>query len=241
MKKYFFISDIHIGAGESSTERNKLKKLASFFDFIKNENSELFIVGDMFDFWFEYKYAIPSITYPTLFEISKLIEAGVEVHFLPGNHDSWTRNFFSDQMQFTVHRETLDVTLYSKKLFLFHGDGILKKDTGYRFLKKIFRNPVNICLYRWIHPDIGIPLAKFMSHTSRNHTAGKELHHQDEYLEYARKKFDQGYDAVILGHSHQPLYHDNDGKIFINLGDWLFHNSYGLLDEHGLSLNYWNS
>lgn len=241
MKKYFFISDLHIGAGADNIERDKLNRIKSFFDFIKPLDCELFIVGDLFDFWFEYKHVIPSISYSILFEISKLIEAGIQVHFLPGNHDSWIRDFFSKQMKIIVHEEKHTTKVNSKKLYLFHGDGILKKDVGYRLLKRIFRNPVNIFLYRWIHPDLGVPLAKHMSQTSRNHTSGKIYNFEEEYLEYAKKKFKLGFDYVILGHTHRPAYEKFNEHVLVNLGDWMVHNSYALLDENGLSLNFWNS
>ena len=241
MAKYYFISDIHTGAGTESDERKKLIKLKSFFNFIKQPGNELFIVGDLFDYWFEYKHAVPNKFYSVLFEISKLIESDVAVHFLRGNHDCWLQDFLKKQVKIDILPDLFTTEIHSKKTFIFHGDGILKSDSGYRLLKKIFRHPLNIFLFRCLHPDIGIPLTKRMSQTSRFYTSSKIFDYTNEYIDYAALKFSQGYDYVILGHSHEPLLKKIDGKVLINLGDWIKHFSYGMISNGTLSLNFWNS
>ncbi len=242
MGTYYFISDIHVGAAFDKQLGDRYKKLISFFDSIKEPGNELFIIGDLFDFWFEYKHAVPSYFYSILFQISKLIESGVKVHFQPGNHDCWNIDFLSRELGVEIHDEVYTPILNGKKFFLFHGDGILKKDKGYRLLKKVFRHPVNIFLYRWLHPDLGIPLAKFMSQSSREYTNNKFFDHSEEYFQYAKEKFDSGFDVVIIGHTHKPsIKHFND-KIFVNLGDWITHFSYAKCDENGdIKLLFWNS
>ena len=241
MAKSFFISDIHFGAGNELEEKEKLSHLKSFFEFIKQPGNELFIVGDLFDFWFEYKHAVPNKFYVLLFEISKLIEADVKVNFLRGNHDCWLLDFLSNQVKINILPDIFTTEIDSKKIFIFHGDGILKKDKGYRLLKKIFRHPLNIFLYRWLHPDLGIPLTKLMSRTSRKYTSTKFIDYSNEYIDYAAEKFNQGYDYVILGHSHNPLFKKIDNNVLINLGDWISHFSYGQMANGTLSLHYWNS
>ncbi len=240
MNKTFFISDIHLGAGNSIEDKEKLARLTSFFNFINQTGNQLYIVGDLFDFWFEYKHVVPNKYFKVLYHIHKLIENQVAVHFLPGNHDSWLNGFFAEQIQIMVHPEIFAFEAQSKKIFLFHGDGISKKDVGYRILKKVFRNPVNIFLYRLLHPDLGIPFAKLMSLGSRKHTAGRKLNDEEDYVNFAIDKFNQGFDYVIVGHSHQPFYKKIDNHIFLNLGDWIHHFSYGVLDGGDLALNYWN-
>jgi UDP-2,3-diacylglucosamine hydrolase len=240
MEKVFFISDIHIGAGTRTEELNKLDRLTSFFEYINHHGNQLFIVGDLFDFWFEYRNVVTKRYFPVLFQIHKLIKNGVIVHFLPGNHDSWTKKFFSDQIEMKMHPETMESEIQQKKLLIFHGDGIFKKDVGYRILKKIFRNPINIFLYRLLHPDIGIPFAKLMATGSRKHTAGKEFDDEPDYMNFATEKFKQGFDYVIVGHSHKPLLKKVDHHILLNLGDWIQHFSYGKLEQGILTLNYWN-
>lgn len=240
MYKTFFISDIHIGAGDHTEEQTKINKLTSFFDYINEPGNRLYIIGDLFDFWFEYKHAVPNQNYRVLFQISRLIENNVDVHFLPGNHDSWIKNFFHDQIGIKVHPDVFTTEIQSKKFYLFHGDGISKKDVGYRILKKIFRSRFNIFLYSLLHPNLGIPLARLMSSTSRKHTADLVLNDEDDYLEFAADKFKQGFDFVIVGHSHRPVLEEIDGHAFLNLGDWIKHFSYGMLENGKLSLQYWN-
>ena len=241
MEKAFFISDIHIGAGSRAEEQDKLCRLTSFLNFINQPGNHLYIVGDLFDFWFEYRHVVPNQYFQVLYHLHKLIENNIAVHFLPGNHDSWIRNFFSEQIQIRVHPEILRTDIHSKKILLFHGDGISKKDTGYRILKKIFRNPINIFLYRLLHPDLGIPLAKLMSAGSRQHTSSREFDDELDYLKFAKEQFNQGIDYVIVGHSHKPLYKKIDNHILLNLGDWIHHFSYGKLDRGNLTLQQWNS
>ncbi len=241
MEKYYFISDVHIGAGTEAEEENKLFRLKSFFDFIKKPGNELFVVGDLFDYWFEYNHAVPNKFYTIFFEISKLIESGVSVHFLRGNHDCWLKGFFQNQLKINVLPDNYTTEINTKKVFMFHGDGILKKDKGYRLLKKVFRNPLNIFLFRCLHPDIGIPLTKCMSQTSKHYTSAKVYSHKDEYVDYAKSKFSEGYDYVILGHSHEAIIEEIEGKVLISLGDWIKHFSYGEISNGTASLNFWNS
>jgi len=240
MEKAFFISDIHLGAENDIEEQKKINKLISFFNYINQPNNRLYIIGDLFDFWFEYKYAVPNRNYRILFQISKLIENNVDVHFLPGNHDSWIKNFLRDQVGMKIHPEIHTTEIHSKKFYLFHGDGISKKDIGYRILKKIFRSRFNIFLYGLLHPDLGIPLARLMSSTSRKHTADLVLDDEGDYLEFATNKFNKGFDFVIVGHSHRPKLEKIDQHIFLNLGDWINHFSYGMLESGELSLHFWN-
>ena len=241
MEKAFFISDIHFGAGIEAEEKEKLNRLTTFLNYINQPGNHLYIVGDLFDFWFEYRHVVPNQYFQLLFRIHKLIENNIPVHFLPGNHDSWIRNFFAKQLQIMVHPEIFTTEIQSKKVLLFHGDGISKQDTGYRILKKIFRNPINIFLYRLLHPDVGIPLAKFMSMGSRKHTAGKEFDDEQDFLNFAIEQFDHGIDYVIVGHSHKPLYKKIENHILLNSGDWIHHFSYGKMEAGNLTLHYWNS
>jgi len=241
MEKVFFISDIHLGAGSEADEQEKLRRLTTFLNFINQPGNQLYIVGDLFDFWFEYRHVIPNQYFTVLYRLHKLVENNITVHFLPGNHDRWIRNFFVEQVRIRVHPEIYMSEIHSKNILLFHGDGISKKDTGYRILKKIFRNPINIFLYRLLHPDLGIPLAKFMSAGSRKHTAGREFDDEPDYLKFAMEQFDRGIDYVIVGHSHKPLYRKIDNHILLNLGDWIHHFSYGRLEAGNLTLQQWNS
>ncbi|MBN2013428.1 UDP-2,3-diacylglucosamine diphosphatase [candidate division KSB1 bacterium] len=241
MEKVYFISDVHIGAGHSEQDNERVKRLSAFLKSINSPGNTLFIVGDLFDFWFEYKYVVPKSQFNIFFHFYNLIQNGVEVHFLPGNHDYWTRDFFAKEVGFIMHPETMGTTLQGRKVFFFHGDGVSSKDKGYQLLKKIFRNRFNIFLYRWLHPDLGVPLARLTSNTSRHHTANTVLKDEQDYLAFAVDKFEKGYDIVVMGHAHRPSLDEIDGKFFINLGDWISNNSYGVLYNGNLTLEYWNA
>lgn len=237
MRKTYFISDVHIGANDNN---EKFEKLITFLDYINEPDNILYIVGDLFDFWFEYKHVIPKNNYAIFFQFSKLIKNNVEIHFIPGNHDYWIVDFFQKEIGFIVHPEVIETELQSKKIYLFHGDGISKKDIGYQVLKKILRNPLNIFFYRLLHPDFGIPLARLTSNTSRHHTANLVLNDEQDYIDFAIDKFKKGFDIVVVGHSHRPSLDHIDGKYLINLGDWIEHFSYGVLSNGQIELKFWN-
>ena len=233
-KKYYFISDAHLGAKKN--DEIKIRKLMSFLQHINEPNNTLFIVGDLFDFWFEYTQVIPYKHFPILCMLHIMVENGVEINFIPGNHDFWIGNFF-ENMGIKIYKDPIDTWIENKHYYIDHGDGLLKADRGYRILKKILRNSLSIKLYRLIHPDIGIALAHFFSNLSRNK---KIEHNQKEYINFAKNKFKQGFDNVILGHTHLPFEFKEKDKIFINIGDWIDHFTYGYLEDNQLKLKYWN-
>jgi UDP-2,3-diacylglucosamine hydrolase len=238
-KNIFFISDLHFGAGTVEQNTVRQNKFYAFLNMLDSPQNILYIVGDLFDFWFEYKHAVPKKNFPVLFKLHQLIQNGVEIHFLPGNHDYWIHDFFQEVVGIIVHPEEYEFEWNSQRFYLFHGDGILKRDKGYRLLKRIFRNRLNIFLYRWLHPDLGIPLAQLTSHTSRKHTSHFKAIDDNDYLNFAQGKFSQGFNYVILGHSHQPSFEKIDNNYLINLGDWLFNFSYGKFADGIFTLNYW--
>ncbi len=240
METVYLISDIHIGAGTGTENETRIASLVSFLRSINQPGNTIYIVGDLFDFWFEYKHVVPKRYFTLFYHFRTLINNGVTIHFLPGNHDYWVRDFFPDEIGFMMHPEMFGTEIQGKRVFFFHGDGVSSKDKGYQFLKRVFRNPFNIFLFRWLHPDIGIPLARMTSNTSRHHTSNKILKDEDDYRAFAIDKFNMGYDIVVMGHSHRPSIEHIQGKFLINLGDWIKHNSYGVLSSGELSLQYWN-
>jgi len=238
MKKnqtYYFISDAHLGAEKN--EEVKINTLMSFLRHINKKNNTLFIVGDLFDFWFEYSHVIPSEYFSILCMLDAMIKNGVSIKFITGNHDFWIDNFLK-KMGIDIIRDPITITLNNKNFYIAHGDGILKADHGYRILKKFIRNPVNIKLFRLIHPDIGIALAHFFSNLSRNK---KTQHNEEEYINFARNKFKNGIDNVILAHTHIPLEYTEKQKKLINIGDWINHFTYGYLSNCKLALKYWEA
>lgn len=238
MQKVYFISDVHLGARPDFEEKERISKFLHFLREIENKADKLFIVGDLFDFWFEYKYVIPKRYFSTLYQLKRLREKNIEIHYLTGNHDFWLGEFFSKEIGIITHENDWSGEIEGKKFYLYHGDGVAKNDSGYRFLRKVLRNRFNLKLYRWLHPDMGIPFARFVSGSSRLYTNNIDLKDKDDYVEFAKTKLNSGFDYVLMGHRHNPLEINENGKKYINLGDWLVHFSYAEFDGNELSLKH---
>ncbi len=235
MALYIF-SDAHLGSGSADLEAVKVARIAQLFEKVKTDGDRLVILGDLFDFWFEYKHAVPKDHHEVLFLLRDLVKYGVQVDYVSGNHDFWMDNYFEDQIGLTLHRDHLDLEYGGRKLHLIHGDGLAAADRGYRFLKKILRNRFNIWLYRKLPPDWAIPLAKWVSGSSRDYTSRRDHTFQPDYEAYAAEKLNGGYDVVAIGHLHIPQLIQLDGGAYINTGDFINHFSYARIDEAGPKL-----
>jgi len=236
----FFISDIHLGLAGRQEEKEKENRLLSFLASILPSTTQLFILGDLFDFWFEYRTVIPKGFHRTLAAIQEFTDAGVPVHYLTGNHDFWMKDFFVGELGVTLHREPFEIIVDGKRVFLHHGDGLAQKDLGYRMIKPILRNPVSVWMYRWLHPDIGVPLARGSSRKSRRHTGQKEYGEEDGMLQFAARKIGEGVDVVVMGHRHKPVTVPLSQGLYVNLGDWIAWNSYAVLQNGVMELMTWN-
>lgn len=237
MALYIF-SDAHLGSGSEELEAHKVAKIAELFERVKQDGDRLVILGDLFDFWFEYKHAIPKEHADVLLMLRGLVQAGIAVDYVSGNHDFWMDDYFETQIGVTLHRDSFDTEYNGKRLHLTHGDGLAKADRGYRFLKKILRNKFNIWLYRKLPTDWAIPLAKFVSGSSRDYTSKRDHTFAPDYEQYAAQKLTDGYDIVIIGHLHIPVQTELDGGTYINSGDFINHFSYVRLDDSGVRLDY---
>jgi UDP-2,3-diacylglucosamine hydrolase len=237
MALYIF-SDAHLGSGPEDKEKQKLEKCRTLFEMIKKDGDRLIILGDLFDFWFEYKHAMPKDQFGILYLLYQLKEEGIQIDYISGNHDFWMDSFFSNDLGLTLHRDHFDLKYAGKNIHLTHGDGLAPGDKGYRFLKRVLRNPVNIWLYRKLPPDWAIPLAKFVSGASREHTARREHHFAIDYENYAENKLNENYDIVAIGHLHLPIFKQFDNGIYINTGDFINHFSYAKISEDNVSLDY---
>jgi UDP-2,3-diacylglucosamine hydrolase len=243
MPTYFFFSDAHLGAPRREDEALRQRWVIEFLDYVKAHGAGLFIVGDLFDFWFEYRHAIPNRHFAVLAKLYELRASGMAIDYVAGNHDLWVGNFLRREVGLTIHESDVTRQLCGYRCYIIHGDGVAKNDGGYRLMKRIFKNPVNIFLYRWLHPDLGIPLAKLASHTSRSVKENPNTWERD-YRGFAEAKFAEGNDVVVMGHTHKPLFeHVNTvgaaPKVFINLGDWMNHFTYCHFDETGPQLLTW--
>ena len=239
MGKIYFISDAHLGLGRREEERLKEDRLISFLDFIKNDASQLFILGDLFDAWIEYRTVIPKGFHRILAKLHELKQHGTIIHFLVGNHDCWIRDYFHDEIGMITYRQAFSITINGKKIFFHHGDGLASNDTGYKILKKIIRNRFAIWLFSWLHPDIGLKLAQSSSKTSRQFTAQKHYGEEDGMKRFAREKIEGGFDIVIMGHRHQPSFVEMGKGVYVNLGDWITHNTFAELDGGQIKMKKW--
>jgi UDP-2,3-diacylglucosamine hydrolase len=240
----YFFSDVHLGLGSEDSSRERERKLVRFLEMVGASAPEsLWIVGDLFDYWFEYRSVIPNKFVRTLAAISKLVDAGVPVEYVIGNHDFGHRAFFTDELGVQVHGDDVERTIAGRRVYISHGDGKAFNDTGYLILKRVLRSPISNALFRVIHPDIGIGVASWMSRRSRQHTEGKDYSggprdgEADGLQHFAQQKItDEGFDLVVMGHNHLPVRRDYPGGTYINLGTWLGDCSYLVLDERTIEL-----
>jgi len=234
----YIVSDAHLGCGNPEEEAEKVRRISELFALVKSDGERLVVLGDLFDFWFEYKRAIPKEHHDVLFMLGDLVRSGVRVDYVSGNHDFWVDDFFETQLKLKVHRDSLETEYAGSKLFLIHGDGLAPADRGYRVLKRILRNRLNVWLYRKLPPDWAIPFAKYVSGSSRNYTSRRDHTFAADYEAYAHEKLKEGHDLVVIGHLHIPVTKRFDEGTYINSGDFINHFSYVKLDESGPSLEF---
>lgn len=233
---YYFISDVHLNFKGFESEKIQEQILVNFLEFIKKDAAELFIVGDLFDFWIEYKYVVPKGNYRLFTKISELLNHNIKITYLAGNHDFWRGTYFHDEFGIEILDKNIEREINGKKFFISHGDGLAYNDTGYRIMKKILRNKISQKLYSLIHPDIGIWLAKRTSSTSRVYTGQKDYSFRDGLKDFAMKKLEEGFDFVVMGHRHKPIKIELNSRYYINLGDWIDDFSYGIYRDKEFKL-----
>ncbi len=233
----YFVSDLHLGLGDREADRRRERDFVTFLRRIKDHCEALYIVGDLFDYWFDYHSVIPKDHFRCLAALDDLRSSGVPIHYLIGNHDFGHKWFFEQELDIRIHRQDLAVEHQGKRLYLAHGDGKALNDRGYLVLRAILRNRLCQWLYRWIHPDIGIGLAASTSRKSRGYTDARDYGDSDGLQLFARRKIeDEGFDYVVMGHRHLPLVRPFGEGHYINLGDWLVHRTFARLSGGELEL-----
>ena len=235
----FFISDAHLGAESKAREARREARLLDFLGSLPGRASALYVVGDLFDFWFEYATAIPRRYFDLLRALRSLHDGGVEVICLTGNHDFWLGRFLDEEIGVRTHSGALEVELQGRRIWLHHGDALIGGDLGYRFLRRVLRSPVSIALYRWLHPDLGIPLAHWASGLSRRSRDERSLDGERLLREIAAPRFAAGYDAVMIGHFHQVLERREGSRVFFVLGDWIERFTYVELSGGEFRMREW--
>jgi UDP-2,3-diacylglucosamine hydrolase len=239
MSRVFFFSDAHLGLESEEKEREKESRLLRFLDHVEGHATHLFIVGDLFDAWFEYATVIPKGYHRLLTRLEDLARKGIETHYLAGNHDYWMRDYFSKHLGIVIHSDPFTISIAGKSFYLHHGDGLATNDMGYRILKKILRNPISIRLYTWIHPDIGIRIARLSSRKSRHYTSHKDYGESDGMQRWAARRIREGADFVVMGHRHHPTSVVIGNGLYVNLGDWISFFTYAEYADGKLELKTW--
>jgi UDP-2,3-diacylglucosamine hydrolase len=242
-KKFYFASDFHLGVPDAASSLAREKKIVRWLDAIKADAQALFLVGDIFDFWFEYRHAVPKGFIRLQGKLAELTDNGLPVYFFTGNHDMWMFDYFTRELNIPVVRQPVSIQVNGKKLFIGHGDGLGPKDYVYKVLKRIFANKVSQWLFARVHPNLGIGLANYWSRQSRiSHTKTEEVYKPGaEWLVFYCTEMEQRqhHDYYIFGHRHLPLEVDiNAYSRYINLGEWVNFCSYAEFDGHTVSLKY---
>ena len=234
----YFVSDAHLGAEPEPVASIQLERLLALLQEVRRKNGSLIINGDLFDFWYEWQTVIPKRFFKILRALQEATETGTRIHLLAGNHDFRLHGFLESEIGLVTHQDALTVQIANHKVFVFHGDGLLRRDHGYRLLKKVLRSPVAQRLFLWLHPDLGMWLARGTSQQSRNATKGNPTEDAD-YIRFATDILKGDSDGVVLGHAHRPMELALEGGTYINLGDWIYHYTYAVHDGERLALLKW--
>ena len=246
-KKVYFLSDFHLGAPNEVESRKREDRLVRFLQDARKDAGVIFIVGDIFDFWFEYKTVVPKGFVRILGTLAQLADEGIQLHIFTGNHDLWMQDYLSKELNATLYFEPQQFTIQNKQFLIGHGDGLGPGDNGYKRLKKIFTNPICQWLFRWLHPDAGIQLANYFSRKSRAKTGNTDelfLGEDKEWLIlYTKEKAKtMAVDYFIFGHRHYAIdLKINEKSRYINLGDWIRLNTYAVFDGKDVQLLTWEA
>ncbi len=240
-KKIYFASDFHLGVPTNEKSLEREKRIVRWLDEVKQDAAEIYLMGDMFDFWFEYKHVVPKGFSRLLGKIAEITDSGIPITFFTGNHDMWMFDYFPNELGVALYREPIVREYNGKKFFLGHGDGLGPGDKGYKFIKKVFANPACQWLFARLHPNFAMGMAQYWSKKSRmangisdEKFTGEENEWLIVYAKELLKK--QHYDYFIFGHRHLPLDIKLQNSRYINLGEWIKYNTYAVFDGTNLEL-----
>ncbi len=239
-KKIYFLSDFHLGAPDYQSSLIREKKVVSFLNEIQDNAAAIFIVGDIFDFWYEYKKVVPRGYTRLLGKLAALTDKGIPIHFFVGNHDMWMIDYFQTELNIAVYFEPKVFEWNGKRFYIGHGDGLGPGDHGYKFIKKIFRNPLCQWMFGQLHPTWGLGLANYFSRKSREKTGTSDEHflgETGEWLIVYCKEVLQKEQFDYFIHRHYPIdFKLNETSRYINLGDWIRNFTYATFDGNTVEL-----
>jgi len=244
-KKIYFASDFHLGAPDYERSLEREKRIVSWLDGIRSDCAELYLLGDVFDFWFEYRHVVPRGFIRLLGKLAEFSDAGIPIHYFTGNHDMWIFDYLPKEINAKIYRKPVEATYGGKTFYIGHGDGLGPGDHGYKFIKKVFASSLCQWLFARLHPNFGIGLGNYLSGKSRIATGTvdeKFLGEEKEWLVIHSKELleKKHYDYLVFGHRHLPLDIKLDEKSrYVNIGDWIKYNSYAVFDGNELKLEYY--
>ncbi len=233
-----------MGVPKRTESRLREQAIVRFLTKAEKDAAEIFLVGDLFDFWFEYRKVVPKGYVRLLGKLAELSDKGIRLHFFMGNHDMWVKDYFKEELNMQIYRGPERFTFNGRTFLVGHGDGLGPGDKGYKFLKKIFRNPLCQWLFGILPPAVGMGLAQYFSKKSRLADKSQEekfLGEENEWLIiYAREMLQHTpTDYFVFGHRHLPIdFTLQPGSRYINLGEWLHHRSYACFDGNQLTLQF---
>jgi UDP-2,3-diacylglucosamine hydrolase len=242
-KKIYFSSDNHLGAPTKEASLPREKKFVRWLDEVKEDAAGIFLLGDLFDFWFEYKTVVPKGFVRVLGKLAEISDSGIPIYFFVGNHDLWMRDYFEKELNIPTYRDSTAFKFNNKTFLIGHGDGKGPNDTGYKRMKKVFTNPIFNWLFRWFHPELGMRLAQYLS-VKNKIISGEEdkvfLGEENEWLaQYAKRKLEtKHYDYFVFGHRHLAMeIQVGPNSTYYNLGDWITQYTYGTFDGTSFKLS----
>ena len=245
-KKIYFASDFHLGVPDHASSLQRERLIVKWLDEARKDAAEIFLMGDVFDFWFEYRHSAPKGYVRLLGKIAEITDSGIPVSFFTGNHDMWMFEYLPKEIGITIHREPIIREFYGKRFFLGHGDGLGPGDHGYKFIKKVFASPVSHWLFARFHPNFGMGMAQYWSERSRISNGPKDARFNGEEKEwlaiYAKEILKkEHFDYFVFGHRHLPLdIRLSENSRYVNLGEWVNYNSYAVFDGKDLELKYYS-
>ncbi|WP_369048145.1 UDP-2,3-diacylglucosamine diphosphatase [Tenacibaculum sp. UWU-22] len=241
-KKAYFSSDLHLGAPTIDESLPREKKFVSWLDTIKKDAGVIFLLGDLFDFWFEYKKVVPKGFVRTLGKLAEIRDSGISIYFFVGNHDLWMHDYFEKELNIPVYHSPQEFTINKKTFLIGHGDGLGPGDHGFKLMKKVFLFRPFKWLFRWLHPDLGVRIGQYMSVKNKVVSGNEDtnfLGEENEWLvQYSKQQLEtKHYDYFIFGHRHLPLEIQlSKNSTYFNLGDWIKYFTYGVFSDNAFEL-----
>ena len=241
-KKIYFASDQHFGAPTAELSFPREQKFVAWLDEIKGDAEALFLLGDLFDFWFEYKTVVPKGFVRVLGKLAEIRDSGIPIYFFVGNHDLWMSDYFEKELNIPVYRDNKEFAFNNKTFLIGHGDGKGPGDKGYKRMKRVFTNSLSKTFFRWLHPDIGVKLGQYLSVKNKLISGDEDvkfLGEENEWLVlYSKRKLEtKHYNYLVFGHRHLPMKITvGENSEYVNLGDWIGYFTYGVFDGENFEI-----